>query len=632
MHLRLLLPVALLALAGPLAARSSSEQGAPQESRPEAGQHVEGVSDRAPPDRIAPLLDGFWDRWVELHPTEATILGETRGRDRLTIDLTGEHRDAVRELYDATLEQLRRYDATSVRDLERTWLEAGEILLSDQRALLERPERFLPLQPLGGMPGVFLQLGSGDGAHPFDTEDDYRDFLRRAEDLPRWVEAALRRLDEGLASGITHPRSVVDLTLVRLRSATSVRSPRDSVLWQPMDRLPAGILGAERAALEGDWEGMIEKTVLPALRRLEEYLGTRYRPGARTTLSMSALPGGDAWYRDRVRFFTGTDLSPEEIFTLGENEVARIQGEMEALRREVLRTEAMRQGVRPSRVGLGTLAALRGRMLGGPRGVVVGEKAAIAAYRDVLRRVEPGLGRLFHRLPKTPLEIRPVEAHRAATAPGAFYERGLPDGSRPGVFYVNLSGGGVRAATVAALFLHEGLPGHHLQLARAAEAEGIPTLLRRGYAGAFIEGWGLYAESLGDELGVYDDAASRYGRLDFELGRAARLIADVGIHTRGWTAVEARRELERRGLDWAVREIGRYTALPGQALGYKVGELEILRLRKRSREALGERFDLRDFHERVLEDGTIPLGALSAKIDRWLAAGAPSALESGGSS
>ncbi len=554
------------------------------------------------PPRLSEIFEDFFDSYLELHPTFASAIGDHRFNDRLTLDLLPAHRDRRAALYERTRATLQAVPRDELSDTERPHLDALDYALELYLEALAFDDHLMPIAPGVTLQARFPQLGSGRGNHPFETAADYRDFLSRIEDFSTWVDAAIANLRRGALVGVVEPRSLIERTLPELATQFRVKVEK-SPFWEPVAAMPDAIPATERKQLRADYRKAIGERLMPAYRRLHDYLRREYLSAARDTISLSAVPGGKDAYRRLVRFYTTTEMTPDEVFELGLAEVERIQDEMEALGR--------RSGFE------GSLSSFRQRLANDPRSYIEGRQAVLDGFAEISERVAPALGRLFGLRPAAGFEIRPVEAYRAATAPGAFYERSR-DGK--GTFYVNLRGRYYPSFTMEVLFLHEALPGHHFQIALAREREDLPRFLRHGYFGAFTEGWGLYCEGLGRELGLYADALQYYGRLVYDLGRAGRLVADVGIHHKGWTREEALRYLGERHLDWAMREIDRYVGMPGQALGYKVGERELWRLRRRAESVLGEKFDIRRFHDEVLKDGALPLAILGQKIDRWIAA------------
>ncbi|MCP3963435.1 MAG: DUF885 domain-containing protein [bacterium] len=550
------------------------------------------------------IFEEFFEEFLELHPSYASTIGDRRYNTRLTLDILPEHRQRQSDLYERTRTALARLDRTGLTDRQRLHVDALDHGLESYLEGLRFDHHLLPLAPGITLQARFPQMGSGRGTHPFETVRDYDDFLARIDDFSSWVDAAIANMRSGAAAGIVQPRSLIEAVLPELEGQFRVKVEK-SPFYLPIENMPADLATADRERLDAAYREAIVQRLMPAYRRLHRFLKREYLPATRDTISLSALPGGRDAYRALARSFTTTEMAPEEIFELGLAEIARIEGEMTALKKR-------------SRFA-GSLPSFRRQLSADPRNYHRSREQVFAGFEEIRARVSEALPRLFPRIPKTGFDVRQVEPYRAATAPGAFYERPSADGARPGTFYVNIRGQTYPRYTMETLFLHEALPGHHLQIALAQEQDELPRFLRHGYFGAFVEGWGLYAEGLGRELGLYTDAVQYYGRLVYDLGRASRLVADVGIHHRGWTRREALDFLGERHLDWAIREIDRYVAMPGQALSYKVGEREILNLRRRAETVLGERFDVRRFHHELLRDGPLPIAVLKQKIDRWIA-------------
>jgi uncharacterized protein (DUF885 family) len=412
---------------------------------------------------------------------------------------------------------------------------------------------------------------------------------------------------EGMAKGIVQPRILMEKVVPQLDQHI-VKRAADSTLWGPIATLPVTFSASDKQRLTGEYTALIETTMVPAYRKLRAFIADEYIPKARATVGLGGLPGGAAWYAYRVRESTTTEMAPEQIHQIGLTEVARIHGEMKAVMAQV--------GFK------GTLKAYFASLKKNPAMYFKTEDELLAAYRGFRQTVEPLLSKLFDLKPKADFEIRPVEAFRAASASGGQYQSPSEDGSRLGIFYVNTYDLKARPRWgLESLYLHEATPGHHFQIALQRELEELPRFRRFSGETAYNEGWGLYAESLGKELGVYADPAMHFGALDAELWRAIRLVADTGIHAKGWT--------RKQVLDFmyanspaeptrAISEAERFMAIPGQALAYKIGQLKIRELRTRAEKALGPRFDVRAFHAEVLRDGSVPLSILEGKIDRWI--------------
>lgn len=569
--------VSLPIWAATVAAQPPSSQATEQ---PTAGEELEALFERT------------FEARLDHDPSLANRVGDGRARGRMTVDLGEAHRQRSREILRQASDDIRRIPLGELDDRRRTWAEAFRWIVDMELELLDRPLHLLPLLPGADVPSEFARLAAGDADLAMDSAADLRAYASRADDLARWVDQAIANLRLGVERGIAHPELVVHRQLQAI--ADMVGGPRgDTVFQRPLATADGlDLPDAERRALRAELETATEKIVVPAYARLHAYLKSEYLPAARDGLGLTDLGTvGDELYRSLVRWFTTTEMTPDEIFALGEEESKRWKKQLRLHQR-------LAGGAGPSRF-------------------TRNDERVMEAFRRLEREVAGRIDGLFLRSPGAPLAIRFVEPHMASLG-GAFYRAPPADGSRPGTFFVRP--GGFDLADAEVLFLHEGLPGHHFQIALAQELDGVPDFLRYGYFGAFVEGWGLYAESLGDELGLYSDPGSRLGRTRFSLGRAGRLVGDVGIHHHGWNFEEARRELGRRQLDWARGEIGRYTTIPAQALSYAVGERKISELRQRAEKALGEAFDIRHFHQALLDDGPLPLVVLESKIDRWIAA------------
>jgi uncharacterized protein (DUF885 family) len=413
---------------------------------------------------------------------------------------------------------------------------------------------------------------------------------------------------EGVAAGIVQPTALMDNVVSQLDKLIKDR-PEDTLFWMPVRNMPESFAAADRERITSEYRAMIDGVLMPAYRKLRGFVADEYMPKTRRSSGFDALPGGEEWYAFLVRRYTTTGLTPAQIHQIGLDEVARLHREIEGVMKQV--------GFK------GSMKEFFAFMQGDPRFTFKSEEELLAHYRSLEDKVMAGVPKLFSLTPKAGFEIRPVEAFRAESAAGGSYMRPSEDGSRPGVFYVNTFDLPTRKTWDAEdLFLHEAIPGHHFQLALQQELTGVPKFRRFGGETAFSEGWGLYAESLGRELGVYQDPYSYFGYLQNDLWRAIRLVVDTGIHSKGWTreqVIAYMLENSAESETQSTAEAERYMAIPGQALAYKVGAMKIRELRTRAEKALGPKFDVRRFHAAVLEDGSVPLGILEDKVDRWIA-------------
>jgi uncharacterized protein (DUF885 family) len=578
-----------------------------------------------PATAVRALADQHFEQMLRLDPLMASEIGDHRYDDRLPDDLTESGREAKRRVQAETRERLAQIPRSVLSGEDAlTWDVLDDMTRTAPEAI--RFDRHLmPVQQMSSIPVSLPLLGAGTGSQPFATVADYEHFLGRIAAFDHWVDTAIGNMRQGMATGFTQPRPVMARVLPQL-DAQLVTRAEDSVFWGPITRMPEGFDPAERARLTAAYRNAIHQSLVPSYRRLRDFVRDVYLPACRTTTAVEALPDGRERYAFEVRRQTTTELDAHAIHLLGLREVSRIVGEVDVLQ---------------TRVGFqGTPSAFLKAMLEDPRGGSRTEAELIEAYRGVKGRIVPRLPLLFSRLPRSDFDIRPVEKFRENSAPSN-YTRGTPDGTRPGIFYANASSLKVRPSLPSeSLFLHEALPGHHFQMSLTNENDALPRLRRFAEYNAYIEGWGLYAERLGSQLGVYQDDRQKAGQLKGELFRAARLVVDTGLHHEGWS--------RERAIDYLVDltgdtksdielEVDRYLAIPAQALGYKVGELSIRRLRDQAERALGPRFDIRAFHQAVLESGALPLGLLEKKTQAWIAersrtAGVDGPSPSGGSS
>jgi uncharacterized protein (DUF885 family) len=559
---------------------------------------------------LAALVEEYFERVLELYPTLATYIGDERYNDRLEMSASPEFVVRVATNERTYLQRARVFDAAELSPSSRV---TYDIFVSERELALEQlrfPEHLLPITQLDSMATTLAVFGSGAGAQPFRTVRDYENFLRRAEQFPLWATQAIAAMRAGLERGITVPRPAIAKVVPQLREV-AVDAPEHSVFWQAVKAIPEEFSPAERARLTNAYRELIATRLLPTYRELARFIETEYAPKARTSVGWSALPEGQEWYRLRIRSNTTTQLTAAEIHELGLAEVARIRREMIAVKEQV--------GFK------GDLDAFFKFLETDPRFYFRSEAELLAAYRGVKARIDALLPKMFKDFPKADYEVRAVEPFRAASSAGAFYQGPSQDGKRPGIFYVNSHN--LKAQPnfgVETLSLHEAAPGHHFQVAIQQELSSLPRFRRFNNYVAYAEGWALYAESIGKELGVFTDPYQWYGRLADEMLRAMRLVVDTGLHSKGWSreqAIQYMLDNSSMAETDVVAEVERYIVWPGQALGYKVGQLRITAMRAKAERELGARFDVREFHSQVLRDGALPMDVLEKRIDRWIAAG-----------
>ncbi len=469
--------------------------------------------------------------------------------------------------------------------------------------------KYLPLDHFNGLHAQVPDIFSGRSMVRFTSVKDYEDNLKRLDGFVLVLDRAQGLMEEGLKKGIVQPRIVSERILSQLDRFVA-GGVEKMPLMLPVSEFPEGIPEAEQKRLRAAYAAKIETDVLPRYVSLRDFVRDQYLPASRGNErpGLVSLPGGPEVYAYLVRSQTTTSMTPAEIHDLGLSEVARIRQEMDSIRKQV--------GFQ------GDLRAFFTHLRTAPQFRPASAQAMGSLYRAAGKKVDAKIGDLFRTIPKTPLDIQPVPDFLAPDSAGAYYQPGAPDGSRPGVFYYNTYDLSSRStAGVETLYLHEGVPGHHFQIALSYENKDLPAFQRFGGNTAYVEGWALYAESLGPELGLFTDPYQRFGRLDDEMLRAMRLVVDTGLHAKGWSreqAIQFMLDNSAMGKTDATNEVDRYIAMPGQALAYKVGDIRIQKARKRAEKALGPRFDIRGFHEQVLMTGALPLEVLDAKIDRWI--------------
>jgi uncharacterized protein (DUF885 family) len=476
--------------------------------------------------------------------------------------------------------------------------------------------RVASINHFNGLHGEFAAEASGQGAARFATEEDYRDGLARMDGFARWCDDAIRALEAGRRTGFVQPRLVVDRMLGQI-DALLATSADASPFLQPVVRFPSGVPATAHDTLRADYARRTVRVVYPAYTRLRDYLRRYAARYARATVGLGSVEGGLALYRFLARQHTSTAADLESIHAIGLAEVARIRDEIDHVRRDLGDRGSFDSFLQATRTD--------------PSRRFADRESILAAFEQARARIEPSLARLFSRQPKAPYEIRAVPAFLEKTAAAAAYQPPTPDGARPGVFWVNTSNPTDRLnLQVVTTSLHEAAPGHHFQLALMLELPPLPAF-RRFYMGtAYVEGWGLYAESLGVEAGLFDDPWQRIGHLSLDMMRACRLVLDTGIHAFGWSRERAIAYMLANAVlseIEATAEVERYIAQPGQALGYKIGQLRIRDARRRAELELGDAFDVRRFHDEVLLDAAMPIEVLERKLERWTALGGPARTE-----
>ena len=563
-------------------------------------------------ERFRQFLAADWKRGMEDNPEFATFVGYP-GYNHQWTDQSWEGIQQRHRRKKESLEKLESFD--------RSQLDPADKLNYDlyRKNLKQRLEGDLYPRGPKGEPGFgglmpINQLGGPQqsparviDAMPTSKVKQYEDIVARLEALPTYIMENLELMKRGLARGLTPPRITLRNVPEQIL-AQIVDDPMASPLLRPFKKFPDSISEVDRKKLTATAKKVYTEGIRPAYQQLHDYLVETYIPAAREATAHSALPDGKAWYTYLVRLYTSTDLNPEQIHQIGLAEVKRIRAEM----RKIIEKTGFE----------GTLAEFRGFLRSDPKFFYTDKKELLRDYRATAKRADAATVKLFRRLPRLPYAIRPVPRYAEKSAPGAYFRPGSVQSGRPGTFFVNTYDLKSRPKwEMEALILHEAVPGHHLQSAVSQELEGLPEFRLRNYVGAYIEGWGLYAETLGEEMGFLEDPYSKFGQLTFEIFRAARLVVDTGLHAKGWSrqqAIDFLKENTALAEHSIVVEVDRYLVIPGQALSYKMGQLKISDLREYSSRELGDVFELRAFHDQVLGNGALPLDILEAHIKEWV--------------
>jgi uncharacterized protein (DUF885 family) len=564
---------------------------------------------KAADSSLASLFNRYYEERMQLFPLEATQNGDNRFNDLLPADFTDGYREKLADFYTRYRALLSKYNRDNLDENDQISYDIFEREMDMSLEGLRFHDNYMPFNQFWGLTLTLGQLGSGDGSQPFKTVQDYDNWLKRAGAFSAWADSAVVYFRKGLASGYVLPRALV-LKMIPQMEAMVTDSAAKSIFYGPIQKLPAAFSEADKKRLADAYITAIQTQLVPAYKKLGDFLKNEYLPKARTSSGINALPEGGKYYDYQIRYWTTTNKTPEEIYQTGLAEVKRIRSIMDSVKTAV--------GFK------GDLNAFFQYMKTDKRFMPYKTPGEVLdAFRAIQAKITPNLKKMFGRTPKTAFEIRQTEAFRAASA-SAEYNQGSADGSRPGIFYVPILDATKFNTTsgMESLFLHEAIPGHHYQISLQQENEQLPKFRRFSWYGAYGEGWALYCESLGKELGLYTDPYQYMGALGDEIHRAVRLVVDVGLHTKGMAREEAIKYMtdnEAISEEGATAEIERYMAIPGQALSYKIGALKIRELRDKYTRQLGDHFSLAAFHDEFLKDGCMPLEIVEKKMDAWAA-------------
>jgi len=555
------------------------------------------------------ILNNYYEDGLKLNPISATTSGDMRYNDQFPNMLSSEYEDSLRNYYKKYQE---RASSISDEDLSETEKMSKEVLLWECDMNLASMEfkkpKYMPIDQMWSVNLFMGQLASGAGAQPFKTVEDYENWLKRVDGFLSWMNSAEENMREGMKQGYVLPASLIQKVIPQMESMTSSKT-EDHLFYGPVNNFPDSFSEEEKQRLTEEYKSMITEKVIPAYKKMHDFMKDEYLPKGRKSSGIADIPEGEAFYNHQIKLYTTTNMTAEEIHQLGLDEVARISKEMEKVKEEVGFEGDLKSFFNHVRENKELMPFTK-------------PEEVIANFEEIHETMKPNISKLFSVTPETAFEVRRTEKFRENSA-SAEYNPGSLDGTRPGIFYVPIpDAAAYNIYSDESLFLHEAIPGHHYQVSLTQENEDLPDFRKTLWYSGYGEGWALYSESLGKELGLYTDPYQYFGTLGAEMHRAVRLVVDTGLHSKGWTREEAIQyslENEAESKASVISEIERYMANPGQALSYKIGQLKIQELREKAKTALGDNFDIRDYHKEVLETGCVPLQLLESKIDRWIA-------------
>lgn len=561
------------------------------------------------PTNLDSIAANYYEQYLKLYPLEATSQGDLRYNDQLPINIDKDFISGEIAFYHSVQTQLDNVDYKSLSDEDKVVYDVLDFTLKDKiEAYAYHPE-YIPFTQFGGLPLNFPLYGSGQGSQPFNTEKDYEDWLKRMEKFPEWMNAATENFRDGMTNKIVLPKKLV-LKMIPQMKAEEIITPdfNENIFSGPVKNFPKGFTSAQKEKFTKLYQESVAKNIIPAYTKMGEFLEKEYLPKSRETDSYNSLPKGNDIYKYYAKSWTTTNKTPEEINEIGLQQVAMLRAEMEKVKQQVGFT--------------GTLEEFITSVKTDPKAMPYKTSTEVlAGFNGILAKITPKLKTMFGVTPKTKFEIRQTEKFREASA-SAEYIQGTPDGKRPGIFYMPIPDPSKFNVTsgMESLFLHEAIPGHHYQVSLQQENTKLPKFMRFGWFGAYGEGWAHYCETLGPEFGLYTDPYQKMGYLSDQMLRAVRLVVDTGIHTGKMTREEAITYfLSNIAYDeaGATAEVERYMAMPGQALGYKIGSLRIRELRDQYQKQLGNKFSLAKFHDELLSQGCLPLDVLNRKMELW---------------
>ena len=556
---------------------------------------------------IAQVFENYYQESLKLYPLQATSQGDLRYNDFLPNDLSDEFRKKEKEFYTFYKSQLNNFPDHTLNEND---LLSKKVLLWECDLSLKRltfNEQYTPINQMWTLQLTIGQYAAGLSAQPFKTVKDYNNWLKRIDDYLIWLETAEERMKQGIKNEIVLPKSLIKKVIPQLKT---ILNPdlNQNLFFSPARQFPESFSDKDKSILTEKYTKMVLNKIIPAYKKLSDFLSDQYLDAGRSSSGISAFEDGLDYYNYSIKLYTTTELTADEIHNIGLKEVAKISSEMEKIKRKV--------GFN------GDLKSFFNHVRELDELIPFNEpQEVIDNFNKIHEKMTPQVNKLFGLQPKTPFEVRRTESFREASA-SAEYNPGSLDGTRPGIFYVPIPN--IKEYNYFSdedLFLHEAIPGHHYQISLQQENTLLPSFRKSLWYSSYGEGWALYSESLGEELGLYDDPYQYFGMLSAEMHRAIRLVVDTGLHTKGWSrekAIQYSLDNEAESEAGITSEIERYMANPGQALSYKIGQLKIRELRSNAEQKLGDKFDIKMFHEKVLESGCIPLQLLEEKINKWV--------------
>lgn len=554
------------------------------------------------------ILHNYYEDGLKLNPISATTAGDMRYNDQFPNFLSDEYRDSLKSYYQSYQQKVNAIDTSGLSASEKM---SANILKWECNINLEtlqfQKDKYMPIDQMWSANLFMGQLASGASAQPFKTVEDYENWLKRVDGFLVWLKTAEENMKEGMAKGYVLPASLIRKVIPQMEAMTE-ENVEDHLFYGPVKNFPDSFSEEEKERLTDEYTKMITEKVIPAYKEMHAFMQNEYLPKGRESSGIADIPNGEEYYQHQIKLYTTTEMTADEIHQLGLSEVERILAEMEKVKEEVGYKGDLKSFFDYVRNNKELMPYTK-------------PEEVIAHFQNIYDTIKPNLDKLFSVKPKTPFEIRRTEAFREKSA-SAEYNPGSVDGSRPGIFYVPVPD--AKAYNIysdESLFLHEAIPGHHYQISLTQENEDLPEFRKTLWYSGYGEGWALYAESLGKELGLYTDPYQYFGMLSAEMHRAIRLVVDTGMHSKGWSrekAIQYSLDHEAESEASVTSEIERYMANPGQALSYKIGQLKIQELRDQAKQELGDQFDIREYHKEVLETGCVPLELLENKIDHWI--------------